>query len=188
MKKGVLVVVILVAIVLVGIVWYIGGLNKVVRMDEAVAESWAQIDTQLQRRSDLIPNLVETAKGYVKHERGVFTEIANARAAMMGAKTVEDKIASAKGLDTALSRLMLIVENYPNLKADQHFRGLMDELAGTENRISVARMRYNRDVKTFNTYIREVFGKFFAKKRGLDRPHPYFEVEEKAKEVPQVKF
>ena len=188
MKKGIVILIVVLVVILGGIGWYIGGLNKVVRMDEQVKESWAQIDTQLQRRNDLIPNLVNTAKGYIKHEKEVLKNISDARAAMMGAKTVEDKIKSDQAMEGALSRLMVIVENYPNLKANESFNRLMDELAGTENRISVARMRYNDSARVFNSYIREVFGKFFAKKRGLDKSHPYFEAEEKAKEVPEVKF
>ena len=188
-NAGIILVVGVLALVGIGTMWYINGLNRVVRMDEAVTEAWAQIDTQLQRRSDLIPNLVETVKGYAKHEKEVFTHIANARAALAGAKTVTDKIKAANALEGALSRLLVVVERYPDLKANETFQRLMDELAGTENRIAVARMRYNRAVKEFNSYIREVFGRFFATKRGVDKPRPYFEIEEKTKkEIPQVKF
>ncbi len=188
MKKGWIVIGVVVLVLIMGIGWYMGGLNRIVRMDENVSESWAQIDTQLKRRSDLIPNLVNTVKGYAKHEKSLFKHIADARAKLAGAKSVPDKINAAKGLEGAISRLLMVVENYPNLKADRSFSKLMDELAGTENRIAVARVRYNRAVKAFNTYIREVIGSFFAKKRGLTEPQPYFEVEEKAKETPKVEF
>jgi len=190
MKKGFLFVVIwiVVIVVIAGLIWYITGLNKVVRMDEATSESWAQVETQLQRRTDLIPNLVETVKGYARHEKEVFTYIADARKAWAGARSVQEKISAAGTLEGALSRLMLIVERYPDLKANQNFLKLQDQLEGTENRISVARMRYNQAVKAFNTYIREVFGRFFARRKGLDRPHPYFEAEQGAKSVPEVKF
>ncbi len=188
MKKVWILLIVIIVLAIIGIRWYISGLNRVVRMDESVNEAWAQIDTQLQRRNDLIPNLVNTVKGYAKHEQEIFIRIADARAALAGAKTVPEKIKSAQELDGAISRLLLIVENYPNLKANETFQRLMDELSGTENRIAVARVRYNREVKTFNAYIREVFGRFFADRKGLTTPRPYYEVEEKSKEVPEVKF
>lgn len=188
MKKAWIFLVIFVFLIFVGVAWYISGLNRVVRMDEEVNESWAQIDTQLKRRSDLIPNLVAATKGYVKHEREVFTHIADARAALAGAKTIPEKIKAATKLNGALGRLLVIVERYPDLKANQTFIRLMDELSGTENRIAVARVRYNRAVKTFNAYIREVFGRFFAKRRSLDEPRTYFEVEEEETETPRVEF
>jgi LemA protein len=188
MRKAWIFLVIFVFLIGVGIAWYISGLNRVVRMDEQVNEAWAQIDTQLKRRSELIPNLVATVKGYVKHEREVFTHIADARSALAGAKTIPEKIKAATELDGALARLLAIVEQYPELKANQTFLRLMDELSGTENRIAVARVRYNRAVKAFNAYIREVFGRFFAKRRGLAEPRTYFEVGEKEMEAPEVEF
>jgi LemA protein len=188
MRKGSVILIVVVFLIIAGGGWYISGLNRVVRMDEAVTEAWAQIDTQLQRRIDLIPNLVETVKGYAAHEREVFEHVADARAAWAGAKTIPDKIKATGALEGALSRLMVIVERYPDLKANQTFQRLMDELAGTENRIAVARVRYNREVKVFNAHIREVFGRFFAQRRGLDEPRAYFEAKPEAKEVPRVKF
>jgi LemA protein len=176
-------------VILVGLVaWYIRGLNYVVSLDEKVNEAWAQVETQLQRRYDLIPNLVNTVKGYAAHEKGLFTEITKLRSQWAKARTREEKIEKAGELERAISRLLLVVENYPELKASQNFLELQAQLEGTENRIAVARMRYNRAVKEFNTYIRTVFGSFFAKRRGLDRPYPYFKAEEKAKEVPRVEF
>lgn len=188
MKKAWIFLVIFVFLIFVGVAWYISGLNRVVRMDEEANEAWAQIDTQLKRRSELIPNMVATAKGYMKHERKVFTHIADARAALAGAKTIPAKIKAAAKLDSALGRLLVIVERYPDLKANQTFIRLMDELAGTENRIAVARVRYNRAVKGFNAHIREVFGRFFAKKRSLDEQRTYFEVGEEEAEAPRVEF
>lgn len=188
MKKGLVILIVVGILVVAGGGWYISGLNRVVRLDEGITEAWAQIDTQLQRRVDLIPNLVETCKGYAAHERGVFEHVADARAAWAGAKTIPDKIKAAGELEGALSRLMLIVERYPDLKANQTFLRLMDELAGTENRIAVARVRYNRAVKAFNAHIREVFGRFFAQRRGLDEPRVYFEAKPEAREVPRVEF
>jgi len=187
MKKWIIVAAVAFVIVVLG-VFYVGGLNRIVRMDEQISGDWAEIESQLKRRNDLIPNLVNTAKGYAKHERETFRYIADARSKLAGAKTVNEKIAAAGQLDSALSRLLLVVERYPDLKANQSFQRLMDELAGTENRIAVARNRYNRSVKKFNTYIREVVGSFFAGRRGLDEPKPYYEVEETAKAVPEVKF
>ena len=192
MKKGCLVGVII-AVVIIGFIgFFIGGLNKVVRMDENVKAAWAQVENQLQRRNDLIPNLVNTVKGYAAHEKEIFTYVADARGKLAGAikgnKSIKEKIKAAGALNTALSRLLMIVERYPDLKANENFARLMDELSGTENRIAVERMRYNRGVQEFNAHIRTVFGRFFAEKRNLTEPAEYFKVEEKAKEVPKVKF
>ncbi len=184
--------IVVVLVVIIGISWYIGGLNKVVRMDENVNQSWAEIENQLLRRNDLIPNLINTVKGYAKHEKELFTHIADARAKLAGLisqnGSVGAKIGAAKEMQSALSRLLVIVENYPKLKANENFMKLQDELSGTENRIAVSRTRYNRAAQMLNTYRREVVGGFFAKKRGINEPRPYFEVEEKAKEVPVVSF
>ncbi len=188
MRKAWIFLAIFVFLIFVGIAWYISGLNRVVRMDEQVNEAWAQIDTQLKRRSELIPDLVATVKGYAKHEREVFTHVADARSALAGAKTVAEKIKAAGELEGALGRLLAIVERYPDLKANQTFIRLMDELSGTANRIAVARVRYNRAVKDFNAHIREVFGRFFAKRRGLAEPRTYFEVEKEEAEIPPVEF
>ncbi len=192
MKKGCLVGIIIVVVIIGCVGFYIGGLNKVVRMDENVKAAWAQVENQLQRRNDLIPNLVNTVKGYAKHEKEIFTYVADARGKLAGAikgnKSIKEKIQAAGAMNTALSRLLMVVERYPDLKANENFARLMDELSGTENRVAVERMRYNRGVKEFNAHIRTVFGRFFAEKRNLTEPAEYFKVEEKAKEVPVVKF
>ena len=192
MNKGCLVWIIIVAVIIGGIGFFIGGLNKVVKMDENVKAAWAQVENQLQRRNDLIPNLVNTVKGYAKHEKEIFTYVADARGKLAGTikgnKSIKEKIEASKGLTAALSRLLMIVERYPDLKANENFARLMDELSGTENRIAVERMRYNRGVQEFNAHIRTVFGRFFAEKRNLTEPAEYFKVEEKAKELPVVKF
>jgi LemA protein len=188
MKKFLMVIGVILFLIVVFVMWYINGLNKIVRMHESVKQSWAQIDNELKRRSDLIPNLVQTVKGYAKHEKSIFTEIAAARAKLAGAGSVKDKISASNNLEGALSRLLVVVEQYPNLKANETFQRLMDELAGTENRIAVERMRYNRDVQTFNTYIREVIGSFFAKQKGFLEPLPYFEVPNNEKIAPKVEF
>jgi len=188
MKKTWIIVGVIAAVVIAGIAWYINGLNTVVRLDVSADEAWAQIDTQLKRRTDLIPNLVNVVKGYAKHEKSVFENVAASRARLAGASTVSEKIDAAKSFDNAIARLLMVAENYPALKANESFAKLMDELAGTENRIAVARYRYNREVKAFNTYIREVFGSFFARKKGLTETKPYFEIEEKEKATPRVEF
>jgi len=169
-------------------VWFIGGLNHVVRLDESVNSAWAQVENQLQRRNDLIPNLVSTVKGYAGHESTLFTEITKLRSQWGNAKTREEKITTANQTSGALSRLLLVVENYPDLKANQNFLALQSQLEGTENRLSVERMRYNNAVKIFNAYRRTVFGSFFASVRGLDTPREYFEATKGAEAVPQVAF
>ncbi|MFZ1946458.1 MAG: LemA family protein [bacterium] len=180
--------VVIVAVVLGVVAWYVGGLNKVVRLHETVNEKWAQVETMLQRRNDLIPNLVNTVSGYMTYEKDLLEEITRLRSQWGQAGTVQQKIDNARAMDSALGRLMVVVENYPDLKAVMNFQTLMAELEGTENRIATERVRYNDSVRAFNTYIREVFGKFFAKRRGLTEPMPYFEAAPGADKVPEVKF
>ena len=167
--------------------WFIGTRNKLVTMEENINAAWAEIDNQLQRRSDLIPNLVATVKGYAKHEKEVFTQIAEARAKLAGAKSVTEKANSYNQLQSALSRLLVIVERYPELKADRNFTRLMDELAGTENRIAVARKRYNDQVREFNAKIRRFPTSIVANMMGLTKKD-YFQIEEKARVAPKVNF
>jgi LemA protein len=180
-------VVVLVAFVMIAGLMFVGAKNRMVRMNEGVDAQWAQVENQLKRRNDLIPNLVSTVKGYAAHEKGIFTDIAEARSKLAGANTVQDKITANNQLSGALSRLLLIVERYPNLKADKQFSGLMYELSGTENRIAVERMRYNDLVRQLNTYIKGFPGMFFA---GIFKyePKPYFEVPEAEKAIPKVDF
>jgi LemA protein len=187
-KTGIIILAVLILLGLICAGWYISGVNKVVTLDEEVTEGWAQIEAQLQRRHDLIPNLVNTVKGYASHEKDLFTEVTRLRSQWGAAKTKGEKIGAARGLEGAISRLLLVAENYPDLKASENFLALQSQLEGTENRIAVARTRYNRGVKVFNAYIRTVFGSFFAKRRNLTEPAPYFEAEETATEVPEVKF
>jgi LemA protein len=189
MKAGAWIGIIVIVVILLGFVgWYVNGLNRVVRLDEAVSERWAQVETMLQRRNDLIPNLVNTVKGYASHEEELFEEITRLRSQWAGARTVSEKIENARSIESALGRLMVVVENYPQLRATENFQTLMAQLEGSENRISVERKRYNEAVRAFNTYIREVFGKFFAKRRGLTEPQPYFEAAPEAETVPEVQF
>jgi LemA protein len=188
MNKGLVILLVVVVVVIALGGWFIGGLNRVVILDENVNQSWAQIENQLQRRNDLIPNLVNTVKGYAGHERTVFTEVTKMRSQWANAESREDKIAAAQEMKGVLSRLLLVAENYPDLKANQNFLTLQSQLEGTENRIAVERRRYNQAVATFNAYRRTVFGSIFATIRGLNTPAEYFEAEETATEVPKVQF
>jgi len=179
-------VIVLVALMIGG--WIIGGLNHVVRLDESVNSAWAQVENQLQRRNDLIPNLVNTVKGYAAQEKDVFTKVTELRSQWGKATTQAQKMETANQITGALSRLLLVAENYPQLKSNQNFLTLQSQLEGTENRIAVERMRYNRAVKAFNAYRRTVFGGMFASMRGLNEPREYFEADESAKGVPKVEF
>jgi LemA protein len=168
--------------------WLIGGLNRVVILDESVDAAWSQVENQLQRRNDLIPNLVSTVKGYATHEKGLFTEVTRLRSQWAGADTRGSKMKAAEGMGGVLSRLLLVAENYPQLKANQNFLSLQAQLEGTENRIAVERNRYNRTVQIYNSYIRTIAGSIFATLRGINRPEEYFEVGAAAKAVPKVEF
>ncbi len=165
----------------------VGKYNTMVSLSETVDRNWAQVENQLKRRFDLIPNLVETVKGYAKHEKEIFTRIAEERAKLAGAKTVQEKIDASRGLEGALARLLVIIERYPDLKANQTFISLMDELAGTENRIATERMRYNNAVKEFNQFIKRIPQNFIAPMFGF-KEKPYFEAPEEEKAAPKVKF
>ncbi len=178
---------ILLFLVFIGFRWYIGGYNRVVAMDENVKGSWAEVENQLKRRYDLIPNLVETVKGYASHEKELFQYIADARTKYFSAKTVKGKIASSNQLEGALSKLLLLREQYPQLKANESYLKLQDSLEGTENRIAVARKRYNDSVQLINTYIRTFMGRFFAGFAGVTKAE-YFDVPDTEQAVPQVKF
>jgi LemA protein len=182
-------VIVLIALMSVGFI--VGGLNTVVTKDEAVSSAWAQVENQLQRRNDLIPNLVNTVKGFAAQEREIFLGVADARSKLAGRiemnESISSRIEAANQLSGALSRLLLIVERYPDLKSNQNFARLQDELAGTENRIAVERKRYNDAVRDFNTYIRRIPGSFFASLKGMTKK-PYFEIEKGVEEVPQVSF
>jgi LemA protein len=161
--------------------------NTFVTQEEAVKAQWAQVENQLQRRNDLIPNLVETTKGFAQHEESVYKDIADARSRLLAAKTPDESIAAANQQTSALGRLLAVVENYPQLKANEQFNRLMDELAGTENRLSVERMRYNERVQEYNTAKRRFPGNVTAKMFGF-KDYPFFQVPDAAKEVPKVNF
>ncbi len=184
MNKALLIILgVVVLVVLAGFGMY----NSLVNKDVAVTSAWAQVENVLQRRADLIPNLVSSVKGYMKHEKSILSELAQARAQYTGAKTTEDKIKAGTQMETSLSRLLVIVENYPNLKANETFNRLMDELAGTENRISVERQRYNEAVQDLNTALRRVPTNMIGQWFGF-KPREFFQAEEKAKAVPKVDF
>ena len=157
--------------------------NKVQALDEDVNSAWAQVDTVLQRRYDLIPNLVETVKGYAKQEKDVFTEVTRLRSQWGEAKTQQDKVAASDKMEGALARLMVVVEQYPQLKSNENFLALQSQLEGTENRIAVERRRYNESLRDYNTYVRQIPGSFFGHTR-----EGYFKAEEAAQKAPQVKF
>ncbi len=163
------------------------GYNTLVSQKEAVNAAWAQVENQLQRRNDLIPNLVETTKGYAAHEKEIFENIANARAKLIGAGSRDEKIDAANDLSSSLSRLLVITERYPDLKADKQFARLSDELAGTENRLATERMRYNEAVNRYNTSIQTFPAVLMARTFGF-QSEKYFEAPKEAQQVPQVKF
>ena len=161
--------------------------NTFVKQEEAVKAQWAQVENQLQRRNDLIPNLVETVKGYAQHEEGVYKDIADARSRLLAAKSPEESIAAANQQTSALGRLLAVVENYPQLKANEQFNRLMDELTGTENRLATERMRYNERLQEYNTARRQFPGNVTAKMFGF-KDYPFFQVPAEAKQVPKVDF
>ena len=192
MSKGMLVGlgvlgVIILALFLVG-GSYVSAKNQMVAKDQTVKSAWSEVDVQMQRRADLIPNLVETVKGFTKEENSVFAEIANARAGMLNAQTPQSKIAANGQLDGALGRLLLLTENYPQLRSSEQFMRLQDELAGTENRIGVARKRYNDAIQDYDTFIGQFPNSIWAGMAGFHNNDAYFKASEAAKQVPNVKF
>ena len=187
MRKSLIVVGVIVLIILIFLFSVLGTYNRLVALDEGVKTAWSQVENQLQRRLDLIPNYVETVKGYAKHEREVLTEVTKARAKVAGAGSIEGKIAANNELTSALARLLVVVERYPDLKANQNFVRLQDELAGTENRIAVERRRYNEAVRMYNTKIRSFPTNIMAGMFGFRRAD-LFQAPEAAKAPPKVKF
>jgi LemA protein len=168
--------------------WYIGGYNRAVNLKEGAEKGWADIDAALQRRLDLVPNLVETVKGYAAHEKELFENIARSREKYFEADSRAGKIEASNELSGLLSRLLMLQENYPQLRASENFRDLQVALEGTENRIAVARTRYNEAARQLNSYSRQFFGSFFCRRAGVG-PVDYFEAAEEARKgVPRVKF
>jgi LemA protein len=185
-----------IALIVVGVIallgfmvvsWGIGEYNKVIAMDENVKASWAQVENQLKRRYDLIPNLMETVKGYAKHEKEIFENIAEARTKYFQAKDIKEKVQASNQLEGVLSRLLMLKETYPQLKANESFLKLQDSLEGTENRIAVERKRYNESVQLVNTYRRTFMGKFIAALAGVSAAE-YYKLPEGQTEAPKVKF
>lgn len=187
MKKGLIILAVVVGILFLVSAPLIGIYNGLVTDSENIKGQWSQVENQLQRRADLIPNLVETVKGYATHEKEVLGQIADARSKLAGARTPAEATNALGAYNSAMARLLVVVENYPNLKADANFRGLQDELAGTENRLAVARMDYNGAVQVYNTKIRSFPTSMIAGMFGFGA-HEYFQAEEAAKAVPKVKF
>src|SRR6202789_2144492 len=188
MKTGIIV---LIALVLAGVLCgceFVGERNKLVAEKESIAGQWSQVDADLQRRADLIPNLVETVKGYAKEETTIVQSVANARAALLGAKSPQEKIDANNQLTGALGRLLVVVENYPNLKANENFRQLQFELEGTENRILQSRRRYNEAVQQYNTDLSLFPGNIVASMSGFQREDAYFKTEPGARTAPKVQF
>jgi LemA protein len=188
MRKGLVVLIVLVVIALMLGSSFVSRRNQMAIKREAVNAAWAQVDVVLQRRADLIPNLVETVKGYAVQEQIVFGDIAKARSALLSAHSPAEKIAANGQLDSALGRLLVVVENYPQLKSNENFLRLQDELAGTENRIAVERRRYNEAIQDYNTFIALFPNSLVASLGGFTRNDAYFKTEEGARQAPKVNF
>jgi len=192
MGKALIAVIVLIVILLIFTLVFFGQYvsvkNTLVTKNEAVKSAWSQVDIVLQRRADLIPNLVDTVKGYAQQEQTVFGDIAKARSALLSAGTPQQKIAANGQLDGAIGRLLLVVENYPQLKSNENFLRLQDELAGTENRIAVERKRYNDTLQDYNTYVQQFPNSVFAGWAGFKANEAYFAASEGARQVPRVNF
>lgn len=188
MSKSIIVGIVIVVLILICVGQYVSVKNTLVAKNEAVKTAWSQVDIVLQRRADLVPNLVETVKGYAKQEQTVFGDIARARSQLLSAGTPEQKIAANSQLDGALGRLLLIVENYPQLKSNENFLRLQDELAGTENRIAIERQRYNDTLRDYNVFVQQFPNSIFASSLGFKPNTAYFAASEGSREVPKVNF
>ena len=188
MKRGSVVGLVIVALIVLGFFSYVSSKNTMVAKRNEVQAQFSQIDTQLQRRADLIPNLVNTVKGYATHEQAVFDNIANARAGLLNAQDPQSKIAANNRLDGAIGRLLALSESYPDLKANQNFLALQDQLEGTENRIAVERRRYNLAVRDYNTYIQQFPASVWAGIAGFHTDNDYFQANEGSRNAPKVSF
>jgi LemA protein len=188
MKKGWAIIIVILVMALIFGTMYVNARNQMVRKSEAIKSDWAQVDVALERRADLIPNLVETVKGVAAQEVTVFTAVANARANLMNAQTPKDKIAANGQLDNALVKVLALTENYPQLKSNESFLQLQDELAGSENRIAVERRRYDDAIQDYNTYIGTWPNSMFAKWAGFRRNDAYFAATPQTRAVPKVQF
>lgn len=178
---------VVVGVIVLALLLFVSKYNQLVKGEENIGASWAQVENQLQRRFDLIPNLIETTKGYMDYEEQIFTDIANVRTEYGGASTVQEQVDISNELTSTLNRLLVIVENYPDLKANQQFIQLMDELAGTENRLAVARQDYNNEVRGFNNHVRTFPGNVIAGMFGFEK-QVYFEAADSAEATPTIDF
>lgn len=192
MRRGLIVVLVVIAVFVFAGLFVYGSFksaqNQMVSKDENVKSAWSQVDVQLQRRADLVPNLVETVKGFTKEESTVFGDIANARAGLLNARDPKEKIAANGQLDSAFGRLLALVENYPQLRSSDQFMRLQDELSGTENRISVARRHYNETLRDYNTFVRQFPNSIWAGMLGFHVNDAYFEASAASRTAPSVKF
>jgi len=188
MKKGWIILAVVAGLVVLTGLSAVGIYNRLVSTNEAINAGWAQVENVLQRRFDLIPNLVNTVKGYAKQEKDVLTEVTRLRSQWGEAKTPQARLDAAQGLEGALGRLMVVVEKYPELKSNQNFLALQDELAGTENRIAVERMRYNETVQSYNTLVQRFPTAVVARLTGFAKRDSYFKANAVAAEAPQVSF
>jgi LemA protein len=188
MKPGVIVLIVIVLLVLIAGGAWVSARNQMVTLNEQVKSDWAQVDVVLQRRSDLIPNLVNTVQGFAAHETTVFDDVAKARTQYLNAQTPTDKIAASNQLYGAELKVLALAENYPQLKSNENFLRLQDELAGTENRIAVERKRYDDAIQAYNTYIGLFPNNIFARWSGFQRNNAYFNAPPEAQAVPKVQF
>ena len=192
MRRGSMVLIAVLAVIVLAALFVYGSFkstqNQLVSKDEGVKSAWSQVDIDLQRRADLIPNLVETVKGFTKEESTVFGDIANARAGLLNARDPKAKIAANGTLDSAFGRLLALTENYPQLKSNEQFLRLQDELSGTENRISVSRRHYNETLQDYNTFVRQFPNSLWAGMLGFHQNDAYFEASAASRTVPNVKF
>jgi LemA protein len=192
MRRGTLAMLVVVGIIVLAGLFVFGSFrstqNQLVQKQEAVHKAWSDVDADLQRRADLIPNLVETVKGFTKEESTVFGDIANARAGMLNAQGPQGKIEASNRMDSALGRLLLLTENYPQLRSSDQFMRLQDELAGTENRIKVSRREYNKQLQEYNTFVRQFPNSIWANMLGFHMDNAYFQANEASRTAPSVKF
>jgi LemA protein len=192
MRRGSLVLLVVIGVFVIAGLFVYGSFksaqNQMVQKDEAVKSAWSQVDINLQRRADLIPNLVETVKGFTKEENSVYADIANARAGLLSASTPQDKIRANGTLDSAFGRLLALTENYPQLRSSDQFMRLQDELSGTENRIAVSRRYYNQALQDYNTFIRQFPNSIWANMLGFHQNPAYFQASDASRTVPNVKF
>lgn len=192
MSKGIVAVLGFMGLLVLGVLMagcsFISAKNQMVAKDQTVKAQWSEVDVQLERRADLIPNLVETVKGFTKEENSVYAEISNARTGLMNAQTPQDKIAANAQVENALAKVLVLTENYPQLRSSEQFMRLQDELSGTENRIGVARKRYNDAIQDYNTFILQFPNSIWAGMAGFQQNNAYFKASESARQVPGVKF